>query len=374
MKKILFFLIFFISSIFSTVQASEIQKHYWYTGIKNNWLPPHNGVGVQEIKELFTISNLFNHIKNFNFGGFIGYKFNPYLHFQVDTDISGKILPILQFSLPEIYNYDFSGTAKFSVPLSSSLNVYSRIGTMYSVQNFKDMNDFEKSNKDLHTTYKILPILTLGLDYLFTHKTNVHFDYNFKKIMQDGFSSLENATWGCFNVGISRNFNNYKNNSENHPINSYSKYSYQNNKINTNFSNISIGNGSNVSMDLQENILFDSNSYELSEVSKKILESFIQKITQYNCDTKYIMITGYADKFGTVENNQKLSEKRAQIVADFLKSKNFPIKKIFLKGMGCNHFFDASTYSTIKNQEILKNFLAFDRRVTIKLYSLPNTI
>ncbi|WP_296443706.1 OmpA family protein [Rhodoferax sp. UBA5149] len=47
-----------------------------------------------------------------------------------------------------------------------------------------------------------------------------------------------------------------------------------------------------------------------------------------------ILVTGHADRFGSAEYNQKLSERRANAVKEYLVSKDIPVGRIQAKGMG----------------------------------------
>ncbi|WP_343187971.1 OmpA family protein [Buchnera aphidicola] len=475
MKKILFFFVIMMSSMMTPVSAVETSNHnYWYVGIKNNILPIESSVKIQEKEEVIKISNFFNCVRDFNLGGFVGYKFNPYLSFQMESNVSGKMLPFLKFDFPDIYNYDLNGTAKFSIPLSSSLNAYARIGTSYEVYNsikptqseIKEPVVVEKPvtpptpevqaaapaaeapaqpaaenegateapaqpaaenegatessdqpaaeneggsetpkevtepqtpqqpvvttptpevvptpvktdslkaiSKNIQPQYNIRPVLAVGLDYFFNPNTNLHFDYNFKKILQDGFAPLEKSVWGCCNVGISWNFNNFESNVKNTHINTFrpilsNHISHKKNIVN----DLQYKNKKFLNPNFEKTILFPSKSFTLSQNSKNILENLVKQIKKYNLNQKFIEITGYSDQLGLPEENQKLSEKRAQIVADFLHLNNFPIKKMFVRGLGSTSFFSQKTNSIIHNTKNLKNSFKFDRRVVIKISSLP---
>ena len=65
-----------------------------------------------------------------------------------------------------------------------------------------------------------------------------------------------------------------------------------------------------------DNIYFETNSFNISSVSKKILNEFIDYLRINN--TLVLEISGYTDSIGNFLENKVLSEKRAKSVYDFI--------------------------------------------------------
>ena len=80
------------------------------------------------------------------------------------------------------------------------------------------------------------------------------------------------------------------------------------------------------------NIKYATNSYEPDDASKRQLDSIAERIIAYP-ETK-IEIRGYTDDRGTEQNNQILSENRANGVMDYLKSKGVPAAQMTARGFG----------------------------------------
>ena len=91
-----------------------------------------------------------------------------------------------------------------------------------------------------------------------------------------------------------------------------------------------IGEGIKITFD--SGILFEYDSSELQPVAKANIES-LAKILQKYPDTN-ILIEGDTDNTGTDEYNQKLSERRAQAVADYQKSLGVAGSRISTVGLG----------------------------------------
>ena len=91
-----------------------------------------------------------------------------------------------------------------------------------------------------------------------------------------------------------------------------------------------IGEGIKITFD--SGILFETNSSELQSVAKANIESLCEVLKKYP-DTN-ILIEGDTDDTGAEEYNQKLSERRAQAVADYQKSLGVTGSRISTVGLG----------------------------------------
>ena len=69
-------------------------------------------------------------------------------------------------------------------------------------------------------------------------------------------------------------------------------------------------------------ILFDFNKHTLRDEQKSVLNQIKNRLNEFNCITIY----GYTDKSGDEDYNLKLSQKRAQEVADYLNFENTIVK------------------------------------------------
>jgi len=90
--------------------------------------------------------------------------------------------------------------------------------------------------------------------------------------------------------------------------------------------------GEGIKITFREGIQFALNSAELSQSSKTNLTDLAETLKKY--DDTNILIEGHTDITGTREYNMTLSDKRAQSVADFLKSLDVQGKRITTEGYG----------------------------------------
>jgi outer membrane protein OmpA-like peptidoglycan-associated protein len=91
-----------------------------------------------------------------------------------------------------------------------------------------------------------------------------------------------------------------------------------------------IGEGIKITFD--SGILFETNSSNLQSVARGNIESLVKILNKY--PESNILIEGDTDNTGTNEYNQKLSERRAQAVADYQTSLGITGARISTVGLG----------------------------------------
>ncbi len=85
-------------------------------------------------------------------------------------------------------------------------------------------------------------------------------------------------------------------------------------------------------MTLNATTYFDFDKYNLKPEGKKALDELISEMKLDQIEQ--VIVVGHTDSIGTEEYNQKLSERRAKTVADYLISKGVPASKIKASGKG----------------------------------------
>lgn len=83
---------------------------------------------------------------------------------------------------------------------------------------------------------------------------------------------------------------------------------------------------------IQAEALFDFDKSVLKAEGKKSLDEAVAKMK--GIDVEVIIATGHTDSIGTEAYNQKLSERRANAVKDYLVSKGVPANKVTTLGKG----------------------------------------
>ncbi len=120
---------------------------------------------------------------------------------------------------------------------------------------------------------------------------------------------------------------------------------------------------------LPSDALFAYDKADLSDQGKTSLASFAasaKSLTQL----EVVIAVGHADRLGSNEYNQKLSEKRAASVKDFLVSQGIPANKVYTEGKGETQPVTGKSCEKMgaesgKNQKLVA-CLAPDRRVELE--------
>ncbi len=107
--------------------------------------------------------------------------------------------------------------------------------------------------------------------------------------------------------------------------------------------------------------LFGFDKSKLQEGSKPILDEAAAKI-KANPDIELVLVTGHTDRIGSTAYNQKLSERRANQVKDYLVSQGVEAGRLHAVGKGESE--PVSTCKGIKGKKLIE-CLAPDRRVVI---------
>jgi OmpA-OmpF porin, OOP family len=117
---------------------------------------------------------------------------------------------------------------------------------------------------------------------------------------------------------------------------------------------------------LASKALFDFDKYNLKPEGKAAIDSeILSKLAQVQ-KLELVLVTGHTDPIGTQQYNQKLSERRADAVRDYLVSKGVPKDKIETLGMGKTQPIPG----LVCNQKNFKEkvaCLAPDRRVEVEV-------
>jgi outer membrane protein OmpA-like peptidoglycan-associated protein len=93
--------------------------------------------------------------------------------------------------------------------------------------------------------------------------------------------------------------------------------------------------GDNITLDMPEAITFGFDSYALRSASYGVLDTVASTLGEF--DQTIIEVAGHTDSVGSAAYNQKLSEQRAQAVANYLVSRGVNRERLMITGAGANH-------------------------------------
>ncbi|WP_204382713.1 OmpA family protein [Aeromonas veronii] len=118
---------------------------------------------------------------------------------------------------------------------------------------------------------------------------------------------------------------------------------------------------------LSSDVLFAFGKADLKQEGMSALDDLYQQIVDVQPKDGSAVVMGYTDRIGSDANNQKLSEARAQTVADFLISKGLPADKVSIQGNGASNPVTGNQCDAIKAKAALIDCLGPDRRVEVRV-------
>ncbi|WP_421324624.1 porin OmpA [Aeromonas sp. 604176] len=117
---------------------------------------------------------------------------------------------------------------------------------------------------------------------------------------------------------------------------------------------------------LSSDVLFDFNKATLKPEANQALDSLYSQIEEARPKDGVATVIGHTDRIGSDAYNQKLSEQRAQTVANYLVGKGIPAAKINVEGRGKSSPVTGDSCVSKSKRELIV-CLAPDRRVDVKV-------
>ena len=115
--------------------------------------------------------------------------------------------------------------------------------------------------------------------------------------------------------------------------------------------------------------LFEFNKAVLTPAARKALDTEVVAKLGDLRDVRYIIVNGHADRLGSVQYNQKLSEKRAEAVRAYLVSRGVAADKVETLGFGKT--LPVKACPDQKERKGLIECLAPNRRVVVEVQGTP---
>lgn len=117
---------------------------------------------------------------------------------------------------------------------------------------------------------------------------------------------------------------------------------------------------------LSSDVLFDFNKATLKPAAGQALDTLYNQIEEARPKDGSATVIGYTDRIGSDAYNQKLSQQRAQTVANYLIGKGLPAGKVNVEGHGKNNPVTGESCTSKSKRELIV-CLAPDRRVEVKV-------
>ena len=122
-------------------------------------------------------------------------------------------------------------------------------------------------------------------------------------------------------------------------------------------------------VNLSSTELFEYNKATLTAHAREVLDREVVAKLKDLGSVRYINVNGHADRLGSPQYNQRLSEKRAEAVREYLVSKGVPADKVETFGFGKTQPVQSCTGRM--SRDVLIACLAPNRRVVVEIQGTP---
>ncbi|WP_346209586.1 porin OmpA [Aeromonas salmonicida] len=327
-----------VSGLLAANAHAAGQDNTWYGGAKLGWS---NFYGVDESNN-FTLGNETN--DSLGAGLFAGYQLNRNLGIEYGYDYLGK------------YKYDAATTTgvpfhdevqaqlihltlKLGLPVTDNLDLYARVGGGYAAAN----SDLKGGDGRFNF------VGALGSEYAFNRDWAARLEYQYSSPYGDREDTGLRMDNGLLAVAVVYRFGQVA------PVVA---------------APAPIPAPEPVMVEkqftLSSDVLFDFNKATLKPEGGQALDTLYGEIEAARPTDGVATVIGYTDRIGSDAYNQRLSEQRAQTVADYLVGKGLPAGKVNVEGRGKGSPVTGDSCTSKSKHELIV-CLAPDRRVEVKV-------
>ncbi|MGV3346594.1 porin OmpA [Enterobacteriaceae bacterium LUAb1] len=336
---------------FATVAQAAPKDGTWYTGAKLGWSQYHDkgyyGNGYQN-------NDGPTHRSQVGAGAFGGYQVNPYLGFELGYDWLGRMPNKGNQVNGAFKSQGVQLAAKVSYPIIDDLDIYTRLGGMVWRADATQTNPTHGRISDHDTG--VSPLAAVGVEYALTKNWATRLDYQWVNNIGDAATVGARPDNSMLSVGVSYRFG--QDEDVVAPPAPVAPAPVVETKRFT----------------LKSDVLFNFNKAALKPEGQQALDQLYSQLSSMDPKDGAVVVLGFTDRIGSEQQNQKLSEKRAQSVVDYLVSKGIPANKISARGMGKANPVTGSTCDGIKGRTNQINCLAPDRRVEIEVKGIKEVV
>ncbi|WWO98781.1 MAG: porin OmpA [Candidatus Dasytiphilus stammeri] len=334
----------------STIVLAAHQENSWYAGTKVGWSQYHdhgyngNGYitndGTTDENQLAT-------------SAILGYQINPCLGLEFGYDWLGSMKKNGIAINGAFKAYGVQMSTKISYPITKKFDIYTRLGGMVWKVDSNQQNPVWGHISDHKTG--ISPLGAVGIEYALSKKVTTRLDYQWLNKIGENKSVGINTDNSMFGIGITYRLN-HNDNDTILPLPAPKPL------IETKH------------FTLKSDVLFDFDNAILKSEGKYELNKLYSKIKFMDPTDSTTIVIGYTDHIGSQDYNQRLSEKRAQVVADYLMSKGISANKLLVYGRGEMDSITGHSCNNVKDRDALIRCLSPDRRVEIEIKGIQEVI
>ncbi|MCK3655210.1 hypothetical protein A4G19_05375 [Pasteurellaceae bacterium Macca] len=344
----------------ASVANAAPQANTFYAGAKAGWASFHDGIEQFDAKknngEGFGINK-----NSVTYGVFGGYQILNEAGFglaaELGYDYYGRMRGTAKFD-----NEDKDKTAlkhtvhganialKPSYEVLPNLDVYGKVGVALARNDYYVQESVVKENRVKDHRFQTSLLLGAGVEYAITPELAARVEYQM----------LNNAGKAGADILAATGASDYR--PDIHSVSAGLSYRFgqgpapvvEPEVVTKNFS-------------FSSDVLFDSAKFNLKPGAAAALDAAHDEISKLGLANPSLQVNGYADRMGKAAYNLKLSQRRAESVANYIVSKGVNPANITAVGYGSTNSVTGNTCDAVKGRKALIACLAPDRRVELQV-------
>lgn len=329
---------------FVSVAQAAPQANTFYAGAKAGWASFHNDVNQFDNENGGSYGI---HRNSETYGVFGGYQITDNFAVEAGYDFYGKLRGHdgdSERARHTAHGLNLSLKASYPVAYVDGLDVYGRLGAALIRSDYAVHEDGEKTLSE--HKLKVSPVFAAGVEYAILPELAARLEYQWVakvgKVSQFADDVSYSPSIGSVSLGLSYRFGQ----NEQAPAPAVEV-------VNKKFA-------------LSSDVLFAFGKANLKPEAAQSLDNLQQEISKVGTLSS-VEVAGYTDRIGSDKYNLKLSQDRANTVANYLVSKSVSPDVIKAVGYGKANPVTGNTCDAVKGRKALIACLAPDRRVEVSV-------
>ncbi len=336
----------------ASVANAAPQANTFYAGAKAGWASFHDGIQQLDAKD----KGLFGINKNsVTYGVFGGYQIIDNLAVELGYDYYGRVRGTHKQGTDRDIN-SFKHTAhganlalKGNYAIIDGLDTYAKVGVALVRNDYYVQNSVAKADRTKDHRFQTSLLLGAGVEYAITPELAARVEYQWlNNAGKAGADLLKAAGATDYRPDISS-------------VSAGLTYRFGQGAapvapevVTKNFA-------------FSSDVLFDFGKASLKPAAAQALDAAHTEINGLGLANPAVQVNGYTDRIGKEASNLKLSQRRAETVANYIVSKGVNPANVTAVGYGEANPVTGNTCDAVKGRKALIACLAPDRRVEIQV-------
>ncbi|OBX09631.1 membrane protein [Gallibacterium salpingitidis] len=332
---------------FVSVAQAAPQANTFYAGAKAGWASFHYDVNQWDNQNDGQDGPYGIHRNSETYGVFGGYQITDNFAVEAGYDFYGKLRGHdgdSERARHTAHGLNLSLKASYPVAYVDGLDVYGRLGAALIRSDYSVHEDGKKTLSE--HKLKVSPVFAAGVEYAILPELAARLEYQWVakvgKVNQSADDVSYSPSIGSVSLGLSYRFGQ----GQQAPAPAVEV-------VNKKFA-------------LSSDVLFAFGKANLKPEAAQSLDNLQQEISKVG-NLSSVEVAGYTDRIGSDKYNLKLSQDRANTVANYLVSKSVSPDVIKAVGYGKANPVTGNTCDAVKGRKALIACLAPDRRVEVSV-------